>query len=152
MLAAEVVARFGLKPKVALVSHSNFGSSNTESARKIRAALSIVKDQAPTLEVEGEMHANAALSETARERVLPDSDLSGPANLLVMPTLDAANIAFDLLRTMAQGLSVGPMLVGLAAPAHVVTPSITVRGLVNMSALAVVEAQFHDSRLEAAAD
>ena len=152
MLAAEVVARFGLKPKVALVSHSNFGSSNTESARKMRAALSIIKDQAPTLEVEGEMHANAALSETARERVLPDSDLSGPANLLVMPTLDAANIAFDLLRTMAQGLSVGPMLVGLAAPAHVVTPSITVRGLVNMSALAVVEAQFHDSRLEAAAD
>ena len=152
MLGAEVVSQFGLKPKVALLSHSNFGSSNSVSARKMRAALAIIKVQAPTLEVEGEMHANAALSEAARERLLPNSELSGAANLLVMPTLDAANIAFDLLRSMAQGLSVGPILVGLAAPAHVVTPSITVRGLVNMSALAVVEAQFHDSRLAAAAD
>jgi malate dehydrogenase (oxaloacetate-decarboxylating)(NADP+) len=152
MLAAEVVSRFGLKPKVALVSHSNFGSSNSDSARKMRDALSIIKTEAPTLEVDGEMHANAALSEAARERAFPDSDLSGAANLLVMPSLDAANIAFDLLRTMGQGLSVGPILVGLAAPAHVVTPSITVRGLVNMSALAVVEVQFQDDRLAAAAD
>jgi malate dehydrogenase (oxaloacetate-decarboxylating)(NADP+) len=151
MLAAEVVSRFGLKPKVALVSHSNFGSSNSDSARKMRDALSIIKTEAPTLEVDGEMHANAALSEAARERAFPDSDLSGAANLLVMPSLDAANIAFDLLRTMGQGLSVGPILVGLAAPAHVVTPSITVRGLVNMSALAVVEVQFQDDRLAAAA-
>jgi malate dehydrogenase (oxaloacetate-decarboxylating)(NADP+) len=152
MLAAEAVAQFGLKPKVALVSHSNFGSSNSDSARKMRSALSIIKERAPTLEVEGEMNANEALSEAARERVFPDSELTGAANLLIMPSLDAANIAFDLLRSMAQGLSVGPMLVGLAAPAHVVTPSITVRGLVNMSALAVVEAQFHDDRREAAAD
>lgn len=152
MLAAEAVAQFGLKPKVALVSHSNFGSSNSDSAHKMRSALSIIKERAPTLEVEGEMNANEALSGAARERVFPDSELTGAANLLVMPSLDAANIAFDLLRSMAQGLSVGPMLVGLAAPAHVVTPSITVRGLVNMSAVAVVEAQFHDDRREVAAD
>ncbi len=149
ILASDLVAKFGIKPKVALVSHSNFGSSNTVSAVKMREALTLITERAPDLEVEGEMKADTALNESIRERLFPNSELHGPANLLVMPTLDAANIAFDLVRSMGQGLSVGPMLVGIGAPAHVVTPSITVRGLVNMSALAVVDAQVQVS--EAAA-
>ncbi|MCH8187851.1 MAG: NADP-dependent malic enzyme [Proteobacteria bacterium] len=141
ILGAELVAKFGLTPKVALLSHSNFGSSGRPSAVKMRDALSLITARAPELEVEGEMNADTALNETIRERLFPNSELKGPVNLLVMPTLDAAKIAFDLVRSMGQGLSVGPMLVGIGAPAHIVTPSITVRGLVNMSALAVVDAQ-----------
>ncbi len=140
ILGAETVARFGIEPKVALISHSSFGASDTPSANKMRRALTLIREAVPGLEVEGEMHVNAALVESNRVRVFPNSLLSGAANLLVMPTLDAANAAFDLARTMGEGLSVGPILVGLGGPAHIVTPSISVRGLINMSAVAAVDA------------
>ena len=140
LLAAEQVRRFGLEPKVALLSHSAFGSSDDESARKMRHAISRLHAEAPDLEVEGEMHGDAALNEEIRQRVFPGSHLRGSANLLIMPNLDAANIAFTLLRSMGEGLSVGPILVGTARSAHIVTPSVTARGLVNMTAVAAAEA------------
>jgi len=143
VLAADMVERFGMIPKVALVSHSNFGASPAPSARKMREALAILRKRAPKLEVDGEMNADAALTAAIRDRLMPGSDLSGSANLLVMPNIDAAAIAFAMARTMAEGISVGPILAGLAGPAHIVAPSITVRGLVNMTALAVVDAQSH---------
>jgi malate dehydrogenase (oxaloacetate-decarboxylating)(NADP+) len=139
--AAEIVRRFGIEPKVALLSHSNFGSSEAPSARKMRDALALISERAPSLEVEGEMHGDAAVSETVRARIFPNSRLEGAANLLVMPTLDAANIAIDLLKGLGDGQPIGPILIGLEYPAHIVTPSVTVRGLVNMSAVAVHEAQ-----------
>src|SRR5215470_3862770 len=141
MLAAEAVQRFGLTPKVALVSHSSFGTGATLSARKMQAALRLLRAHAPDLEVEGEMQADLAFDEEARMKLFPGSDLKGQANLLVMPTLDAANIALNLFRGVGDGLSVGPILVGAAKPAHILTPTARVRGIVNMSALAVVEAQ-----------
>ncbi len=141
LLAAEEVRRFGLEPKVALLSHSNFGSSDSPSARRMREALPLIEAADPTLEVEGEMHSDAALSEAIRNRIFPGGRLKGTANLLVMPTLDAANIAFNMLKVLGDGLPVGPILLGAAKPAHIVTPSITVRGLVNITALAAVGAQ-----------
>jgi len=141
LLAAKHVSRFGLTPKVALLSHSSFGSSNSPSAQKMRKALAILHRRSPDLEVEGEMHADAALNESIRENVFPNSKLKGTANLLVMPTLDAANISFNLVKSLGEGLSVGPILLGVAAPAHILTPSVTARGIVNMSAVAVVDAQ-----------
>ena len=141
LLAAEAVRGFGLIPKAALVSHSSFGSSDTQSARKMRQALAMIRARAPGLEIDGEMHADAALVQAIRDRAVPDSKLSGSANLLVMPTLDAANIAFNLLKAAADGLPVGPILLGMSKPIHVVVPSVTARGIVNLSALAVVEAQ-----------
>ncbi|MEE8246710.1 MAG: NADP-dependent malic enzyme [Alphaproteobacteria bacterium] len=143
IMSAEQVRRFGIAPKVALLSHSNFGSAKDASARKMRRVVEILRTRAPELEVEGEMHADAALSEEIRERIFPGSRLSGQANLLVMPTLDAANIAFNMVKILGDGLPVGPILVGTARPAHIVTPSVTARGLVNMSALAAVDAQLH---------
>lgn len=140
-LAAVEVQRFGIEPKVALLSHSNFGTSNAESAVKMRKAVALLHESDPGLEVEGEMHADSAVSADIRDRVFPESRLSGNANLLVAPTLDSANIAFNLLKTVGEGLSVGPMLVGMAAPVHVVTQSVTTRGLMNMTAYAVVDAQ-----------
>ena len=145
LLAAEAVERFGIKPKVALLSHSSFGTADTPSARKMRAALALVVADRPDLEVEGEMHADAALSEEIRARIFPNSRLKGQANLLILPDLDAANIAFDLVKVLADGLAVGPILIGVAQPAHILTPSVTVRGIVNMTAVAVVEAQGHSS-------
>ncbi len=139
-LAAHAVAGFGLVPKVALLSHSSFGASNSPSARKMRHALALIRARLPELEVDGEMHADAALSEAIRHRVMPASTLSGVANLLVLPTLDAANIAFNLVKAAADGLPVGPLLLGMSKPAHVLVPSVTARGIVNMTALAVVEA------------
>jgi malate dehydrogenase (oxaloacetate-decarboxylating)(NADP+) len=139
-LAAAAVEGFGIAPKVALLSHSDFGASNSPSARKMRAALALIRAQNPELEVDGEMHADAALSEAIRDRVMPDSTLSGVANLLIMPNLDAANIAFNLVKAAADGLPVGPLLLGMSKPAHVLVPSVTARGIVNMTALAVVEA------------
>src|SRR5579862_990493 len=139
--AAEVVRIFGLEPKVALLSHSNFGSSAAPSAAKVREALALLRQKAPTLEVEGEMHADAAISEEIRHRDFPNSRLKGAANLLVMPNLDAANIAANLLMTLGDGLAIGPMLLGASLAAHIVTPSTTVRGLVNMTAIAVDDAQ-----------
>ena len=141
LLATEAIQRFGLEPRAALLSHSNFGSADTPSARKMQAALALIRANAPELEVEGEMNAQLALSEELRMRLFPNSRLKGQPNLLVMPTLDAANIAVELLRSAGEGPQVGPMLIGGAKPAHVLTPTVTVRGIVNMSAVAVVEAQ-----------
>jgi malate dehydrogenase (oxaloacetate-decarboxylating)(NADP+) len=151
-LACDAIRRFGMEPKVALLSHSNFGSSNSTSALKMRKALELLRRQAPDLEVDGEMHSDSALSEAIRSRIFPDSRLKGQANLLVMPTLDAANIAFNLIKVLGDGLSVGPILLGAAKPAYVVTPSITTRGLVNVSALAVVDAQVRPAAMRKAAE
>jgi malate dehydrogenase (oxaloacetate-decarboxylating)(NADP+) len=141
LLAAEEVRRFGLTPKVALLSHSNFGAEETPTAVKMRRALELVTARAPQLEVEGEMHGDTALSEEIRQQAFPPSRLKGSANLLVMPTLDAANISFNLLKAAAgDGLTVGPILLGAARPVHVLTPTATVRRIVNVTALLSVEA------------
>jgi malate dehydrogenase (oxaloacetate-decarboxylating)(NADP+) len=140
VLAAEAVTEFGIMPKAALLSHSNFGASDSHSARKMRRALAMVRELAPELEVDGEMNADSALVEAIRDKSVPDSRLSGTANLLVMPTLDAANIAFTLLKAASDGLPVGPMLLGMSKPIHVLVPSVTARGIVNLSALAALEA------------
>jgi malate dehydrogenase (oxaloacetate-decarboxylating)(NADP+) len=141
VMAAEELERFGIRPRVALLSHSNFGSSNSESARKMRAALELVRQRAPELEVDGEMHGDAALDSKLRNKAMPQSTLKGDANLLVMPNMDAANISYNLLKTAAgNGIAVGPVLLGCARPVHVLTPSATVRRIVNMTALCVVDA------------
>ena len=140
-LAADEVRRFGLVPKVALVSHSNFGSDDSKSARKMREARQLLAKRVPGLEVDGEMHGDAALSEAIRSRVHPDSALKGEANLLIMPNLDAANISFNLLKiTGGDGVTIGPILLGARKPVLIATPSATVRRLVNLTALAVVGA------------
>jgi malate dehydrogenase (oxaloacetate-decarboxylating)(NADP+) len=141
LLAADAVRGFGLTPKAALVSHSSFGASDTDSARKMRRALGMIRERAPELEIDGEMHADAALVQSIRDAAVPDSRLTGTANLLIMPNLDSANIAFNLLKAAADGLPIGPMLLGMTKPIHVVVPSVTTRGIVNLSALAVVAAQ-----------
>ena len=140
-LAAEGVRAFGIEPKVALVSHSNFGNADSASARKMREAVAILQRDHADLEVEGEMHADAALNEEIRQRVFPNSKLKGSANLLVMPTLDAGNITMNALKILGEGLPVGPMLLGSARPAHILSPSVTSRGVVNMTAVAVLDAQ-----------
>ncbi len=141
ILAAAAVREFGIVPRAALLSHSSFGASDSASARKMRQALALIRARAPGLEIDGEMHADAALSEAIRDRAVPDSRLSGTANLLVMPTLDAAHIAFNLLKTAANGLPIGPMLLGMSKPIHVLVPSVTARGIVNLSAFSVLCAQ-----------
>jgi len=141
ILAADAVRNFGVVPKVALLSHSSFGTSNSDSARKMRRALALVRDQAPELEVDGEMHPDAALVPSLRERMVGDSRLDGVANLLIMPTLDAANIAFNLVKAVADGLPIGPILLGMSKPMHVLVPSVTARGIVNVAAVAAQEAQ-----------
>ncbi|HEY0204962.1 MAG TPA: NADP-dependent malic enzyme [Acetobacteraceae bacterium] len=138
-LAASAVRAFGIVPKAALMSHSSFGSSNSDSARRMRQALALVRAARPELEVDGEMHPDAALVESLRDRAVPDSRLSGTANLLVMPGLDAANIAFNLLKAGADGLPIGPLLLGMSKPIHVLIPSVTARGIVNISAVAAME-------------
>jgi len=141
LLAAAEVRRFGVPPKVAFLSHSIFGSSARESARRMRAAQAIFRERAPDIESDGEMHGDAALSESVRKGYLPETTLSGAANLLVLPNLDAANILFNVLKmTGGNGVTVGPILLGAARPAHVLTPSSTVRRIVNMTALAVADA------------
>jgi malate dehydrogenase (oxaloacetate-decarboxylating)(NADP+) len=141
LLAAEEMKRFGLTPKVALLSASNFGSIDMPAADKMRRALRLIAERAPGLEVDGEMHGDAALSEEIRLKVFPRSKLRGEANLLIMPTLDAANISFNLLKTAAGGgVTIGPMLLGAARPVHILTPSATVRRIVNMTALVVADA------------
>jgi malate dehydrogenase (oxaloacetate-decarboxylating)(NADP+) len=141
VMAAEEMRRFGMVPRAALLSHSNFGSSNSESAQKMRKALSLVREQAPDLEVDGEMHGDTALDSKLRNKFMPDSYLQQDANLLVMPNIDAANIAYNLVKTAAgNGIAVGPILLGCAAPVHILTPSATVRRIVNMTALCVVDA------------
>ncbi|HSP58162.1 MAG TPA: NADP-dependent malic enzyme [Halomonas sp.] len=141
LMAAEQVRRFGITPRAALVSHSNFGSSDFESAGKMRQALAMIRERAPDLMVDGEMQADSALSTGVRGRILPDSLLDGEANLLIMPNLDAANIAFTALKVVGSGVSVGPILLGAAQPVHVLNRTVTARGIANMSAFAVVEAQ-----------
>ena len=142
ILAAEEVRQFGVTPKVALLSYSNFGSHHLSSAQRMQEALQLITERAPDLEVEGEMHADAALIEAIRNRRFPDSCLTGSANLLVMPNLDAANIDFNLLKAAVEDcVTLGPILIGAARSVHVVTPSITVRGLLNMTAIAVAKAQ-----------
>ncbi|NWG73226.1 MAG: NADP-dependent malic enzyme [Rubrivivax sp.] len=141
VLAAEQLRRFGIEPKAALLSHSNFGSSNQPSAVKMREALAIVQRRAPWLEVDGEMHGDTALDAAYRRDLMPSSTLHGEANLLVLPNIDAANIAYNLLKTAAGGgIAIGPVLLGAARPVHILTPSATVRRIVNMTALTVVEA------------
>jgi malate dehydrogenase (oxaloacetate-decarboxylating)(NADP+) len=141
VLAAEEIRRFGIVPKVALLSHSSFGAASTPTAAKMRRALALIQELDPGLEIEGEMQGDAALSEEIRDRVFPNARLKGAANLLVMPTLDAANIAFNLLKTAAgDGITVGPILLGVARPVNILTPSATVRRIVNMTALTVVDA------------
>ncbi|MCG5547316.1 NADP-dependent malic enzyme [Halorhodospira halochloris] len=145
LLAADGVRRFGITPKVALLSHSNFGTSSDPSAEKMRQALELIQDRDSSLEVEGEMHGDAAISEEVRRRLFPEAQLFGQANLLIMPGLDAANISFNLLKGTTESVSVGPILLGTERPAHILTPSATVRAIVNLSALSVVEAQMAGS-------
>ena len=141
VMAAEEMMRFGIKPKVALLSHSNFGSSNQPSAVKMRQTLELLRVQAPWLEVDGEMHGDVALDAEARGKLMPHSTLTGEANLLVLPNIDAANISYNLLKQAAGGgIAVGPVLLGASAPVHVLTPSTTVRRIVNMTALTVADA------------
>ncbi|MEX3636742.1 NADP-dependent malic enzyme [Paraburkholderia sp. BR14320] len=140
IMAAEEVRRFGIEPKVALVSHSNFGSSNAPSAQKMRDTLGILRERAPEMQIDGEMHGDVALDSNLRREVLPDSTLEGDANLLVLPNIDAANIAYNLLKTAAgNNIAIGPILLGAAKPVHVLTPSATVRRIVNMAALLVAD-------------
>jgi malate dehydrogenase (oxaloacetate-decarboxylating)(NADP+) len=148
LLAAEAVRGFGLTPKAALLSHSNFGASNSPSARKMRQALALIRERAPDLEADGEMHADAALSEAIRSRAVPDSRLSGTANLLIMPSLDAANIAYNLVKAAADALPVGPVLLGMSKPIHVVVASVTARGILNLSAVAARQAHMRQGAAE----
>ena len=141
LLAVEEIRRFGIVPKAALLSHSSFGTSDSASAKKMRLARQLIAERDPDLEIEGEMHGDAALSESVRLAAFPHSRLKGQANLLIMPTLDAANIAFNLLKTAAgDGITIGPILLGAAKPVHIITPTATVRRIVNMTALTVVDA------------
>ena len=141
LLAAEELQRFGVAPRIALLSHSNFGTSRAPSALKMSRAREILSERSPQLEIEGEMHGDAALDEQIRTRIFPNTQLKGEANLLIMPTLDAANIAFNLLKiTGGEGITVGPILLGAAKPVHILTPTATVRRLINMAALACVDA------------
>jgi malate dehydrogenase (oxaloacetate-decarboxylating)(NADP+) len=141
VMAAEEMMRFGLKPKAALLSHSNFGSSNQPSAVKMRQTLELLRDRAPWLEVDGEMHGDVALDGAARNQLMPHSTLAGDANLLVLPNIDAANISYNLLKTAAGGnIAIGPVLLGAAKPVHILTASTTVRRIVNMTALTVADA------------
>jgi malate dehydrogenase (oxaloacetate-decarboxylating)(NADP+) len=141
VMAAEEMRRFGIHPKAALLSHSNFGSSDQPSALKMRETLALVKKKAPWLEVDGEMHGDSALDGAARLAHMPDTTLIGDANLLVLPNLDSANIAYNLLKTAAGGnIAIGPVLLGAAKPVHILTASTTVRRIVNMTALTVADA------------
>jgi malate dehydrogenase (oxaloacetate-decarboxylating)(NADP+) len=144
IMAAQEMRRFGFKPKAALLSHSNFGSSNEPSAIKMRDTLAILQIKAPWLEVDGEMHGDLALDGEARKALMPHGSLHGDANLLVLPNIDAANIAYNLLKTAAGGnIAIGPVLLGAAKPVHVLTASTTVRRIVNMTALTVADANAH---------
>jgi malate dehydrogenase (oxaloacetate-decarboxylating)(NADP+) len=141
VMAAEEMLRFGVQPKAALLSHSSFGSSSQPSAQKMRDTLALLREQAPWLEVDGEMHGDAALDPAYRARLMPNSTLTGEANLLVMPNIDAANISYNLLKTAAGGnIAIGPVLLGAAKPVHILTASTTVRRIVNMTALTVADA------------
>lgn len=151
VLASNEMRRFGIQPKAALLSHSNFGSAQSASADKMARARRVLDKIAPEIEVEGEMHADTALWEDLRQRLFPSSRLKGEANLLIFPNLDAGNIAYNLVRALSDALSVGPILLGTAAPGHILTSSVTTRGILNMSALAVADAQSFQSERQGAA-
>ena len=140
-LAANHVQRFNLKPKIAFLSHSDFGSYDTDSSRKMRRATTLFKEHYPELEADGEMQGDTALSEATRKLILPHSNLEGEANILMMPNLDAANVAYQMIKVLADAVPVGPILIGPSRPAHILTPSVTARGILNMTAVAAVEAQ-----------
>ncbi len=144
LLAAEEVKRFGMKPKVALLSHSNFGSSESESAQKMHAAYQDIRRRDPELEIDGEMSSDAALSESIRKTLMPNTTLEGAANLFIMPNVESANIAFHMVKSFTDGINIGPVLLGAAQPVHIVTPSVTTRGLVNITSLATVGAQIFE--------
>jgi malate dehydrogenase (oxaloacetate-decarboxylating)(NADP+) len=145
-LAANHVQRFNIKPKIAFLSHSDFGSSDTDSSRKMRHATLLFKQHHPELEADGEMEGDTALSEATRKLVLPHSKLEGVANILIMPNLDAANIAYQMIKVLTDAVPVGPILIGPSRPAHILTPSVTARGILNMTAIAAVEAQERATR------
>jgi malate dehydrogenase (oxaloacetate-decarboxylating)(NADP+) len=147
-LAAVHVQRFNIKPKIAFVSHSDFGSFDTESSRKMRRATALLRQNHPEIEADGEMQGDTALSEAARKLVLPHSHLEGEANVLIMPNLDTANVAYQMIKSLADALPVGPILIGPSRPAHILTPSVTARGILNMTAIAAVEAQEPAGRLQ----
>jgi len=147
-LASSHVQRFNLKPKIAFLSHSDFGSSDTESSRKMRRATGLLKQHYPELESDGEMQGDTALSEATRKLVLPQSLLEGVANILIMPNLDAANIAYQMVKALTDAVPVGPILIGPSRPAHILTPSVTARGILNMTAVAAVEAQERAGRAQ----
>ncbi|MCP4041398.1 MAG: NADP-dependent malic enzyme, partial [Gammaproteobacteria bacterium] len=149
VLCAERIRRFGITPKAALLSYSNFGTSRRPSPAKMRRTRELLTTLAPDLEVDGEMHADSALSEQIRSNLFPSSRLSGQANLLVMPNLDAAHIGFELLKMLGGGVAIGPILVGTRLPAHVLHASITVRGIVDMTALAVVDESCREAKIAA---
>lgn len=142
LAAAEEVARFGIEPKIALLSHSEFGSLDRPDAIKMREARRLIKERNPDLEVEGEMTASAALSEEVRDLMFPHSELKGQANLLIMPNIDAANITFHMMKSLCDGIAVGPLLLGARRSAHILIPSVTARGIVNAAAYACSQAQF----------
>lgn len=150
VMAAAEVRRFGVEPKIALLSHSDFGSIDRESTVKMRRAVELIRERAPDLEVEGEMTAAAALSEDVRQMMFPHSRLKGEANLLVMPNIDAANITFHIMRALGDGITVGPLLLGAAKPAHIMVPSVTSRGIINAAAYASVCAQLLEKEQEQA--
>ena len=137
---------FGIEPKVALLSHSNFGSHDDPSARKMRQVREILKARVPKLEVDGEMMADTAWDEDLRVRIMPNTTLKGRANLYVMPNIDAANITYNMVRVMTDGVAIGPILMGIDKPAHVLTPASTPRRVVNMTAIAAVEAQIRKAQ------
>jgi len=142
LMAAETVRRFGIEPKVALLSHSSFGTSDSPAALKMRRTLELVNAREPDLEIDGEMHGDAALVESIRQDIMPDSPLKGAANILIMPNMESARISYNLLRvSSSEGVTVGPVLMGVSKPVHILTPIASVRRIVNMVALAVVEAQ-----------
>jgi malate dehydrogenase (oxaloacetate-decarboxylating)(NADP+) len=144
IMAADEVRRFGIEPKIALLSHSDFGSIDHPDAVKMRTATQMIRERAPYLEVEGEMTAAAALSEEVRQMMFPNSTLKGEANLLIMPNIDAANITYHIMRALGDGITVGPLLLGTDKPAHIMVPSVTSRGIVNAAAYASVSAQLMD--------
>jgi malate dehydrogenase (oxaloacetate-decarboxylating)(NADP+) len=141
LLAAEEMRKFGIIPKIALVSHSNFGSHRGDSAFKMREAYYDIKTRAPDLEIDGEMHADAALSEEIRQLVMPHSTLKGSANLLVMPNVDAANITYNAVKVLSDSIPIGPILLGSRHIAQIVTNAATTRGIVNVTAVSTVGAQ-----------
>lgn len=148
LLAVEEIKRFGIHPKVALLAQSNFGSVDTESSIKMRGAYADIRMRDPDLEIDGEMQADAALSEDIRKEIMPNSNLSGAANLFVMPNVEAANISFNMVKMMNEGVSIGPLLLGVAKPAHILTPAVTPRGIINAATLAVVAAQVKEAEMK----